>query len=72
MRDKMRYLVVRVPSAGPKAVIAPPNDFADRAEAEARIAGIEAAQLMTHHTHLEIETYSGDRAAFCDRAGILY
>lgn len=72
MDDVKRYLVVRVPGSGPKAVIAPPCDFPNYVEAAARIAEIEAAQAMIHHTHLEIEVFSGDRFVWCDRNGILY
>ena len=67
-----RFLVLRVPSSGPKAVVAEPYDFATQAEAEARIAEIEADHLVVHHTYLEIEPYNGDRFAAMNAAGIIY
>ena len=54
-----RYAVLRCPSPGPPALIAPPNDFATLAEAEARIAAVEARARMAHHTHLEVLHYRG-------------
>ena len=56
-----RYLVLRVPSSGPPAVIAEPYDFATEEEAEARIAQIEADHLVVHHTYLEVMAYFGDK-----------
>jgi hypothetical protein len=47
-----RYAVIRVPSSGPPALVAEPNDFASEAEALHRIAEVKARQLMAHHTHL--------------------
>ncbi|MEO0911784.1 MAG: hypothetical protein AAFY59_02165 [Pseudomonadota bacterium] len=67
-----RYAVLRVPNNGPKALIAEPNDFATEAEALARIASVEAAQLQIHHTHLEIHPYSGDLRTALAAADILY
>lgn len=54
-----RYLVLRVPGSGPPALVGAPYDFATDAEAQARVADIEAAQMKTHHTHLEIQPYEG-------------
>jgi hypothetical protein len=67
-----RYLVIRCPTSGPPALIAPPNDFGSEAEARARIGEIEAAHRMAHHTHLEVMAYDGDRLAALDATGILY
>ena len=55
------FLVVRVPTTGPRALIAPPNDFKSRADAERRIAFIEAPHRLQHHTFLEIVPYTGDK-----------
>ncbi|MEM7056389.1 MAG: hypothetical protein AAF557_02265 [Pseudomonadota bacterium] len=71
MQDE-RYLVLRVPSAGPPAVIAEPYDFATHAEAQARIDEIEANHLVVHHTYLEIMSYAGDRFRAMDAAGVIY
>lgn len=68
---RIGHLVVRVPSSGPPALIGPPNDFAARAEAEARIAGIEAGHRVAHHTYLEVVAYEGDRASALEALGIL-
>lgn len=67
-----RYAVLRVPTGGPKALIAPPNDFASQSGAEARIAEIEAAQRFVHHTHLEVYRYEGSLLAALERDGIAY
>jgi len=67
-----RFLVLRVPSSGPPAVIAEPNDFPSHAEAKARIAAIEADHLVIHHTYLEIMAYSGDKYQAMDAAGVIY
>ncbi|MEM6355459.1 MAG: hypothetical protein AAF844_07225 [Pseudomonadota bacterium] len=67
-----RYLVLRVPSVGPKALAGHPNDFADLERAEARLDEIMGSQLLPHHTHIEIAPYSGDKFAFMDREGILF
>ena len=67
-----RWLVLRVPNTGPKALIAPPNDFATEAEARARISAIEAGHLIEHHTYLEAWPYAGDKFTALDAAGILY
>ena len=67
-----RYLVVRVPTSGPPAVIAEPNDFETESEARARIGEIESLQLQAHHTWLDIVRYTGDRTTALERAGILY
>lgn len=66
-----RYLVIRCPTTGPPALIAPPNDFATREEAEARIAALEVRQAMTHHTHLEVMVYDGNRSTALAAAGVL-
>ena len=67
-----RYAVLRVPGSGPKALIAPPNDFATLAEAEARVAAIEVTQRKVHHTHLEVFRYSGSLTDALRDAGIIY
>ena len=67
-----RFLVLRVPSSGPPAVIAEPYDFATREEANARIAEIEAEHLVVHHTYLEVMAYSGDKFRAMDAAGVIY
>lgn len=54
-----RFAVIRVPGSGPPALIAAPNSFASRAEAQQRIAEIEAGQLKVHHTYLDIVAYEG-------------
>jgi len=66
------YLVLRVPTVGPKALAGTPNDFATMAEAEARVTQIEAEQLQTHHTYLDIMEYSGDKQEALTKAGILF
>ncbi len=68
----MRYAVIRVPTSGPPALIAAPSDFATEAEARARVAAIEGAQLQVHHTHLEILPYEGPLHAALTAHGILY
>ncbi|MEM8754075.1 MAG: hypothetical protein AAGF90_13940 [Pseudomonadota bacterium] len=67
----VRYAVLRVPSSGPPALIAPPNNFASEAEAESRIAEIERRKRMTHHTHLETFAYEGDLSAALAVRGVL-
>lgn len=71
MRPHKRYLVLRVPSSGPRALAGPPNDFATKSEADARLAEIHSKQLKTHHTYLEVVEYSGDKSAFLEAEGIL-
>lgn len=66
-----RYLVLRVPSSGPKALAGPPNDFSALKDAEARLSEITAGHLKAHHTYLEIVEYSGDKSAFLSAQGIL-
>ena len=70
--SRLRYLVLRVPDTGRKALIAEPNDFATEAEARRRIAEIEARQLQVHHTYLEVWPYRGGKLAAMEAAGILY
>lgn len=67
-----RYLLLRVPNSGPKALAGPPNDFASFDEADARLREISDAQTKSHHTYLEITEYAGDKIAFLEREGILY
>ncbi len=67
-----RYAVLRLPSSGPKAVIAAPWDFATHAEAEARIAGIEQDHRVVHHTYLEVFAFKGEKYAAMDAAGVMY
>ena len=71
MGDAARYLVVRVPSPGPPALVAPPYDFATRAEAEERVAAVEARQRKAHHTHVEIVRYDGSLTEELSARGIL-
>lgn len=66
-----RYLVLRVPTSGPKALAGGANDFASREAAEARVAEILAGQLKAHHTYLEVMAYEGDKMAALERAGVL-
>ncbi|MEM9238769.1 MAG: hypothetical protein AAGB07_02235 [Pseudomonadota bacterium] len=66
-----RYLVLRVPNSGPKALAGAPNDFASLEDAKARVSGITSQQLKVHHTCLEIVEYSGDKATFLESEGIL-
>ncbi len=72
MTAARRYLVLRNPGSGPPALAGPPNDFATRAEAEARIANIEKAHLKAHHTFLDILPYEGDKAKALRDAGVLF
>ena len=72
MADERRFLVLRVPSSGPKALAGGENDFDSLEAAQARVADILGAQLKTHHTSLEIMDYSGDRRAALVAAGVLY
>jgi len=65
-----RFLVVRVASSGPRALIAAPNDFATEAEARQRIDGIEANHKIQHHTHFEIVAYTGDKSDALRAEGI--
>ena len=67
-----RYLVIRVPTTGPRALIAEPNDFATEALARERIAAIEADHRMQHHTFLDIFPYVGDKLEALTVAGINY
>ncbi|RED14242.1 hypothetical protein POI8812_02653 [Pontivivens insulae] len=66
-----RYLLLRVPSSGPKALAGAPNDFPTREDAERRLAQIISSQLKVHHTYLEIVAYRGDKATFLEAEGIL-
>ena len=66
------YLVIRVPTTGPRALIAAPNEFSTEAEARQRIASIESKHKMQHHTHLEVFSCSGDKFEALKRAGIIY
>ena len=66
-----RHAVIRVPGSGPPALIGAPNNFATKAEADARAAEVEAKQGMTHHTHLEVFSYAGDLGVALDKHGIL-
>ena len=70
--DRMRYLVLRVPNSGPKALAGAPNDFPKREEASVRCDENMATQLKLHHTHLEIVAYSGDKITYLESQGILY
>ena len=70
--DAARWLVLRVPTSGPPALIAPPNDFASEDEARARIAVIMERQRMAHHTHFEILRYQGERSAALAAAGAIF
>lgn len=67
-----RYAVIRVPSAGLQALIAPPNDFATEAEARRRIAAVEQAQLMAHHTYLDKVVYEGPLMPELSWRGVLF
>ena len=67
-----RYLVLRVPNTGPRALISAPNGFPSEAEAQERIDSIEAQQLQVHHTYLEIWPYVGDKFAALKAEGILF
>ena len=64
--------MLRVPSSGPKAVIAEPFLFETRAEAEQRIAKIEATHLVAHHTYLEIFAFDGEVYTALDAAEVIY
>ena len=72
MTGARRYAVLRVPSSGPKAVIAAPWLFETEAEAKARIAEIEADHLVVHHTYLEVFALDGDAYRALDASGVLY
>lgn len=67
-----RYVVIRVPTNGPRALIAEPNDFATEALARERIAAIEADHRMQHHTFLDIFAYTGEKYEALTAAGINY
>lgn len=67
-----RYAVIRVPGAGPPALIAAPNDFASEAEALRCIAEVEARRLMAHHTYLDVLACEGPLAAALEERGIAY
>ena len=67
-----RFLVLRVPSSGPRALIAAPNDFATEAEARQRIAEIEMDHKIQHHTHLEIVAYAGDKYRALAEEGVIF
>ena len=67
-----RYLVVRVPSSGPKALAGAPNDFASLDAAEARLEEIVSGHLIAHHPYLEIVEYTGERSLFLKTEGILF
>ncbi len=67
-----RHAVIRVPSSGPPALIAPPNDFTSEAEALRRIAFVEARQLLAHHTYLDVLAYEGPLTAALEERGIAY
>lgn len=66
-----RFLLLRVPSSGPKALAGPLNDFSSLNEAEARLRDITSENLKAHHTYLEIIEYTGDKVAFLNAKGIL-
>lgn len=66
----IRHAAIRVPGAGPSALIAEPKDCASEAEAPSRIAEVEAHRLMAHHTCLDVQTYEGPLAAALDERGI--
>lgn len=67
-----RYLVLRVPSVGPPALVGHPSDFATLHEAESRMDEIYARQSKTHHTTIRIESYQGDKYEYMERKNILY
>ena len=67
-----RYAVIRVPSSGPPALIAPPNDIATEAETHRRIAAAEQAQLMAHHIYLDMVAYEGPLMPELSRRGVLF
>lgn len=69
--SEKRFLVLRVPNSGPKALAGPPNDFPTLKEAEARVSEITSRHLKVHHTFLEIVEYTGDKSAFIEAEGIL-
>ena len=70
-KSTKRYLILRVPSSGPKALAGAPNDFSSLAEAEARLDEITSGHLKAHHTYLEIIEYTGDKTAFLSAENIL-
>lgn len=72
IEDQKRFLILRVPNVGPKALAGPPNDFASREAAQKRVDDIYATQLKRHHTVLEIAEYRGDKFAFLTAERILY
>ena len=67
-----RFPVIRVPTSGPPALIAAPNDFATEAKALARIAEIEAAQLKAHHTCSDVVRYEGSLLDALAERGALF
>lgn len=69
--NETRFAVIRVPGSGAPALAGEPNDFATEAEARARIAQIEAGHLKSHHTHLDIVPYDGDRHVALAAEGVL-
>ena len=68
----MRYAVIRCPSPGPPALIDAPNVFDTKAEAESRIASIEAQHRKSHHTFLAILPIDGPLFEALDREGVMY
>jgi len=52
-------------------LIAAPNDFPTEAEAKARIAEVERAHRMTHHTWLDIVPYDGELHIALAAKGVL-
>lgn len=69
---KLRFLVLRVPNSGLRALAGGPNDFASLEEAEARVAEIKSTHLIEHHTDLDIMRYRGDRDSALEEAGVLF
>ncbi|MDX8352740.1 hypothetical protein [Cognatiyoonia sp. IB215182] len=65
-----RFAVIRVPTSGPPALVAQPNVFDSQDSADARIAEIEARQLMTHHTYLDTVAFEGPLMAAMQSRGI--
>lgn len=57
-----RFAVVRVPTAGPPALVGDPALFERREAAEARRSEIEARAVMEHHTWIDVVDL-GDLAA---------
>ena len=67
-----KYVVLRVPSSGPKAVVGEPWLFETKREAEARLTELTASHLVVHHTYLEVFALNGDTYPALDNAGIIY